>query len=554
MAFRIVRSQRSMPIPGKISADTGGSLVAQAIAGLGGAITQEGIRADIKQADTELSEAQRKAVEENGRLSLSYRDNLNPDTFQPEYDKSLAIIKSFTPKNRRAARVYNLWLNDRIPIWQEGVDKSRYARIDDNFRTEGWNLRQAAIEDGDFMKYRLHLWKGRKLGVYSSEDAAQYLSYSLDARERFEKSEAVKIKAQAKEEYDAYVEATEQDWLVKLRKKELSENEVMSSNLEVDKKQEWIGYIDKQAEEVLKGEEVVTDEEVKGSLERYAYDIWTGAVSMEDFNKHLKVARYEDKTIDDAAYDELLSLAQREHKSYQAQAMSDAVTEAKGQLVEHTTESALERAIAAYERRASARELGEEAIQKGTQEIQTKRQKQLVNWGSYRRALRQLLQKNPDWNHDDIYIESQKLLATYRSHGVRPDGTKKDKGFLGELKLKGGGVATEYSVGVKLEANDGKETDIPSLVPTLTKQEINTMVNDIIPNRKPVPKSILQKAVDHANKRVRAGKSPFAQTGKPVETTEPKTKTEFSNTLKRLQLEDYDKAKAYYDKYLDKFY
>ena len=40
------------------------------------------------------------------------------------------------------------------------------------------------------------------------------------------------------------------------------------------------------------------------------------------------------------------------------------------------------------------------------------------------------------------------------------------------------------------------------------------------------------------------------ETGVPT----PKNKTEFSNTLRRLQLEDYDKAKEYYDKYLDKFY
>jgi len=37
-------------------------------------------------------------------------------------------------------------------------------------------------------------------------------------------------------------------------------------------------------------------------------------------------------------------------------------------------------------------------------------------------------------------------------------------------------------------------------------------------------------------------------------TGEPKTKTDFANTLRRLQTEDYEKAKKYYDKYLDKFY
>lgn len=120
--------------------------------------------------------------------------------------------------------------------------------------------------------------------------------------------------------------------------------------------------------------------------------------------------------------------------------------------------------------------------------------------------------------------------------GLRPDQTKKGKGFLGPLGLKGGGVATEYSVGVKLEANDGKETDIPTLVPTLTEKEIDTMVNDIIPNKKPVPKAILQKAVDHANKRVRAGKSPFGETsdsvkGKPPSKPPPKDRAYIGFTV-----------------------
>lgn len=112
----------------------------------------------------------------------------------------------------------------------------------------------------------------------------------------------------------------------------------------------------------------------------------------------------------------------------------------------------------------------------------------------------------------------EKRLATKKrkagveeDFGLRPDGTLKGNGFLGVLNLKGGGVATEYSVGVRLQANNGKETDIPSLVPTLTQKEINLMVNDIIPNHKDVPEKILQKAVDHANKRVKAGKSPFSE-------------------------------------------
>ncbi|MCJ7829101.1 MAG: hypothetical protein MUP81_05100, partial [Dehalococcoidia bacterium] len=103
-----------------------------------------------------------------------------------------------------------------------------------------------------------------------------------------------------------------------------------------------------------------------------------------------------------------------------------------------------------------------------------------------------------------------------QADSLRPDGTKKGKGFLGEQKLPGGGVTSEYSVGVQLKSRGGKETDIPTLVPTLTPEERTLMINDIIPNKKPVPDSIIQKAVDHANKRVGEGKDVFFQEGEDV--------------------------------------
>lgn len=105
-----------------------------------------------------------------------------------------------------------------------------------------------------------------------------------------------------------------------------------------------------------------------------------------------------------------------------------------------------------------------------------------------------------------------------QDNGKRPDGTAKGMGFFGELPVKGGGVATEFSVGVQLEGLGGKETDIPTLVPTLTRKERDLLLNDIIPNKKPIPDAIVQKAVDHANARVKAGKNVFAQEGEVAET------------------------------------
>ena len=104
-----------------------------------------------------------------------------------------------------------------------------------------------------------------------------------------------------------------------------------------------------------------------------------------------------------------------------------------------------------------------------------------------------------------MWSEFPEILG--KDYGKRSDGMAKGRGFLGELKLPDGRIATEYSIGVEI---DGKETEIPTLVPTLTEAERKKMVEDIIPNGKKVPKAIEEKAVKHAKERMKAGRSPFA--------------------------------------------
>lgn len=91
------------------------------------------------------------------------------------------------------------------------------------------------------------------------------------------------------------------------------------------------------------------------------------------------------------------------------------------------------------------------------------------------------------------------------NYGPRADGTMKGNGYFGPLKMPDGRVATEIGVGVNF---DGKEVEVPSLVPTLTRQEVDYLVG----GGKPTPE-IVKKAVDHAVQRMKAGKSPFAQEG-----------------------------------------
>jgi len=82
-------------------------------------------------------------------------------------------------------------------------------------------------------------------------------------------------------------------------------------------------------------------------------------------------------------------------------------------------------------------------------------------------------------------------------YGNREDGTKKGNGYFGPLKMTDGSdrVATEISIGVNI---DGKDVQIPTLVPTLTPEEKSYLLSGGDPRKN---QSIVSKAVEHARSR-----------------------------------------------------
>lgn len=96
-----------------------------------------------------------------------------------------------------------------------------------------------------------------------------------------------------------------------------------------------------------------------------------------------------------------------------------------------------------------------------------------------------------------------------KDYGNRSDGSKKGKGFLGEMQRPDGSVSTEISAGFEV---DGKEMDIPLMVPGLTKKELDYLLNTQADEKtflKNLPDSIAEKAIAHAEKRLKQGKSVF---------------------------------------------
>lgn len=98
--------------------------------------------------------------------------------------------------------------------------------------------------------------------------------------------------------------------------------------------------------------------------------------------------------------------------------------------------------------------------------------------------------------------------AQPQSYGERHGGAgKKGRGYFGPMLMRDGSgdVATEISIGVNL---NGKEVEIPTLVPGLSKSEIDHLLKYGNPTEE-----IVRKAVEHARKRMEQGKNPFAGDG-----------------------------------------
>ena len=95
-------------------------------------------------------------------------------------------------------------------------------------------------------------------------------------------------------------------------------------------------------------------------------------------------------------------------------------------------------------------------------------------------------------------------------YGLREDGTSKGNGFFGPLRSTNpdypqGTVSTEINASMEI---DGEEVLFPLLVPTLNRKEIEHLLSGEKPTQQ-----IYDKALAHAEQRLRQGKSPFAEDG-----------------------------------------
>ena len=102
----------------------------------------------------------------------------------------------------------------------------------------------------------------------------------------------------------------------------------------------------------------------------------------------------------------------------------------------------------------------------------------------------------------------------------RPDGSRKGKGWLGGFKNAKGQDVSEYSVSVPTEELydmdlpkgailNKSETLIPTLVPGLDDNEIESVVKATEDENKKLSDEVMRKAFSHAQRQLSQGKSQF---------------------------------------------
>ena len=157
------------------------------------------------------------------------------------------------------------------------------------------------------------------------------------------------------------------------------------------------------------GKDIITDQRVKTDLERKALDVSSGAIRIEELYKETVKARYTDRTIDDAAFDDVMTIANREHKTYQSNALGEAINYGMRQLIS-TEEAKSEMLDALISGGGDFKVLAKKMASIG--------RLQEENYSQYKRAMNEWFEtekkegREPD--DDDIYIKSRKLMTHYR--------------------------------------------------------------------------------------------------------------------------------------------
>ncbi len=167
-----------------VSIRTGAEAVGLAVAGVGGALVDLGVRADLIEADNQLSEATREANRISNEINDLVRqtEDTSEESFNKINENIAARITALRPKNEKAARAFDRRMSVLLPRNEEFIANARLGKIEINFLAEEQALLNNVKLGGSLEDYLIHLQKGRKLDISGRQTKEQLKPLQQTAR------------------------------------------------------------------------------------------------------------------------------------------------------------------------------------------------------------------------------------------------------------------------------------------------------------------------------------------------------------------------------------
>jgi hypothetical protein len=136
MAEYPIVSQRGIPSPSggfrpSLSFDIGEDNLWEQVGNLAKGGQNLLLTMHVQQAEIQFQDAKLQAEDEIDKLGSRLDKNLDEDTYEGELQTSIGTINSFSPKNPLAAREFTKWIKRQTPGWNDRINASKKARLDD---------------------------------------------------------------------------------------------------------------------------------------------------------------------------------------------------------------------------------------------------------------------------------------------------------------------------------------------------------------------------------------------------------------------------------------
>lgn len=386
---------------------SGGTQVAQAIGGIGAGVGALGEAIETVRSENDYAVFQGRSRLIDNQLAVDLENELDskkyPAMAQKADNAKRKLLNGMTPMSQREAS-NNLEIQEAFTnrlMLQSQLNRERKTQADIKIAD-----RRAFLDEVSN--------KARSLAVSelgSPEKARAYIR-GLDGLESAERGELERrVNSEIASLKQVHV-AQEQSIMDKFIARDFENIDAFinqQKTLTPDEKFAWIGRADNYAKQVVSGIDITTDPRAEYLLETQALNISTGAANKEDVMNAIMEARYGDKpTIDDATFDSLSTTANTQHKTYQANAMKEAIDYGQTQLLSKGQ----------IETIAALQVTDDEDFNTVLKRLGDQRRLEEENLSEYNRAMTQWFEAevkaDRDPNDDDIYKESRKKMVHYR--------------------------------------------------------------------------------------------------------------------------------------------